>query len=66
MLRSSQGGRWLRSQSLMQENSIFVKASNTREFLGRNFLKDMSKFSSQYENYMNFYGQFQKNLHDKT
>lgn len=50
----------------MQENSIFVKASKTGEFLGRNYLKDMSKFTAQYENYMSFYSKFEKHLHEKT
>lgn len=45
MLRSSQGGRWLRSQSLMQDKSPFQKTGN-QDLFSQNYHRNTSKLSS--------------------
>ncbi len=39
MLRSSQGGRWFRSQSLMQDKGKETKGANNIDLMIRNYHK---------------------------
>lgn len=65
MLRSSQGGRWFRSQSLMQDKSKEQKNIgnlNSIEMITKNFHKHESKYTDQLQSYVKYYSEMQKEL----
>lgn len=63
MLRSSQGGRWFRSQSLMQDKPIAEpKKFPTLEPLLHNFHKPNSKYYPALQEYIAFYSSAQSKL----
>lgn len=57
MLRSSQGGRWFRSQSLMQE-----KEKKSSDYLIKNYHRNGSKYTEQLEAFLKNFAVVEKML----
>ena len=61
MLRSSQGGRWFRSQSLMQD-----KERKSSDFLMKNFHRNGSKYAEELEEFIKLFMNAEKMLSSKS